>query len=102
MELLLAYRWPGNVRELQNTIEAAVALARGSKLRIADLARLREPDGAHHPLPRGIELSLSAYERACLEEALQRAQGCVRQAAVLLGIGRSTLYRKLSEHGLTR
>jgi two-component system C4-dicarboxylate transport response regulator DctD len=43
---------------------------------------------------------MQAYERACLEQALRHAEGDVRRAARLLGIGRSTLYRKLREHGL--
>jgi two-component system response regulator HydG len=103
MEALAARPWEGNVRELENTIEAAVALAPGPELRLADLG-LREPPEAAPcaPRPAGIELSLASYERACLEEALARAQGDVQRAARLLGIGRSTLYRKLGQHRLLR
>ncbi len=101
IEALIAQSWKGNVRELENCIEAAVALARGSYLSVADL-RLN-PDAVPTPSvapPADMPLSLAAYERLCLEDALRVAEGDVRRAAALLGIGRSTLYRKLGEHGL--
>ena len=96
---LLACSWEGNVRELENVIEAAVALARGSRLTEADL-RLSSSSARLVPIPQGIPLSLSSYERACLQEAFSRVDGDVKAAARLLGIGRSTLYRKLTRHGL--
>jgi DNA-binding NtrC family response regulator len=96
LEALMVHPWEGNVRELENTIEGAVALSRGPSLTVADL-RLSSGSGAASTVarPDGIPLSLRAYERACIEEALRRLQGDVRGAAELLGIGRSTLYRKL-------
>ena len=99
VQLLLAREWPGNVRELENAIEAAVALAPGARLTRADL---RPRAGAKQTAsrPESIPLSLRAYEQACLEEALRRVDGDVRAAASLLGIGRSTLYRKLERHGI--
>jgi two-component system response regulator HydG len=95
LERLMAQRWEGNVRELENTIEAAVALAQGPRVTAADL-RLGTAPSAPAPAPEGIALSLAAFERACLDEALGRSQGDVRAAAKLLGIGRSTFYRKLN------
>jgi len=96
LERLIAQRWEGNVRELENTIEAAVALAQGPRITAADL-RLSSFDQPRARLPGEIALSLAAYERACLEEALRRCEGDVRAAARLLGIGRSTFYRKLGK-----
>jgi DNA-binding NtrC family response regulator len=101
LEGLLCHAWPGNVRELENRIEAAVALARGPRLTRQDLAL----EGPSAPATgkadlETVPLSLRAYERACLEEVLRRADGSVPRAAELLGMGRSTLYRKLREHGL--
>jgi DNA-binding NtrC family response regulator len=55
---------------------------------------------ARTPVPEGIDLSLDAFERACREEALRRSQSDVRAAAAMLGIGRSTFYRKMLQHGL--
>jgi len=94
LERLIARRWEGNVRELENTIEAAVALAQGPRITAADL-RMSSFDEPRAQLPGGLPLALEAYERACLEEALRRCEGDVRAAARLLGIGRSTFYRKL-------
>ena len=95
LERLIAHRWPGNVRELENTIEAATALAQGPRVTAADL-RLGSFDAPRAAVPNEIDLSLAAFERACLQEALRRCEGDVRRAAKLLGIGRSTFYRKLT------
>jgi DNA-binding NtrC family response regulator len=100
LEALIAHPWEGNVRELENAIEAAVALARKPRLSVAELGLARRGATPTVPAPEGIALSLAAYERACLEQALARTGGDVGRAAELLGIGRSTLYRKLHEVGL--
>jgi two-component system response regulator HydG len=100
LEALLQHPWQGNVRELENRIEAAVALAPGPRLTAADLS-LGPSAGVPRTTrpPERIQLSLAAYERACLEAALEQAEGDVSRAAELLGIGRSTFYRKLQKHG---
>jgi len=99
LERLIAHRWEGNVRELENTIEAAIALAQGTRVTVADL-RMGGFSAPRAEVPEGIDLSLDAFERACLEAALRRSQGDVRAAASTLGIGRSTFYRKMLQHGL--
>ncbi|MBW2282576.1 MAG: sigma 54-interacting transcriptional regulator, partial [Deltaproteobacteria bacterium] len=99
LEVLIGHPWEGNVRELENCIEAAAALAHGPRLTVADLG-LGPAAARRVNRPAGIDLSLGAYERACLEDALEQAGSDVRRAARLLGIGRSTLYRKLRAHGL--
>jgi two-component system, NtrC family, response regulator AtoC len=96
---LCAQDWPGNVRELENAIESAIALAPGPRLRAADLShphrKTASATGTERP-----PLSLADYERAALERALAEAHGDAIAAAHRLGIGRSTLYRKLGRHGL--
>jgi DNA-binding NtrC family response regulator len=99
LDALLAHRWEGNVRELQNAIEAAAALARGPLIGLADM-RLGGARAPLRPAPRDLPLALAAYEAACLREVLSHAGGDVARAARILGIGRSTLYRKLANHGL--
>ena len=96
---LLGCPWLGNVRELENTIEGAVALARGPLLSVADLSlNQRAFPVVVHP-PDGLALSLQAWEDACIQAVLTRVAGDVTRAAELLGIGRSTLYRKLKRRG---
>ncbi|MGH0035241.1 MAG: sigma-54-dependent transcriptional regulator [Myxococcota bacterium] len=102
VEALVSWSWPGNVRELENTIESALALAQGPLLRAHDLsgrgsdARL----GLRSVSDAALPLSLEAYEKRALERALAECQGDAARAARALGIGRSTLYRKLAKHGL--
>ncbi|MBW2270106.1 MAG: sigma-54-dependent Fis family transcriptional regulator [Deltaproteobacteria bacterium] len=100
LELLSRADWPGNVRELENVIESALALARGPKLGVADLPRSRGRAGVAAPSLEHLPLDLQAYEHAALERALRESRGDARVAARQLGIGRSTLYRKLAHHGL--
>ena len=100
LELLCAQEWPGNVRELENVIESALALAPGPRLRAADLPRERRGARTAAAVPAPMPLSFESYERAALERALAESHGDVIAAARRLGIGRSTLYRKLARHGL--
>ena len=102
LEVLVARDWPGNVRELENAIEAAVALAPGPRLRRLDVtpAASRLLATTAEVGPETLALSLDVYERAALERAIQEAAGDASAAARRLGIGRSTLYRKLAKHGL--
>ena len=106
LDVLMRHDWPGNVRELENAIESGLALARGPRLRAADLPLGRRhrapppPDGAAAAETADLPLSLDAYERCALERALRECGGNATQAAQRLGIGRSTMYRKLGRHGL--
>ncbi|MGN6594067.1 MAG: sigma-54-dependent transcriptional regulator [Terriglobales bacterium] len=101
MERLLAYDWPGNVRELENCVERTLALAGGARLEVEDLpsplrqTRLprREAGGAALVRP------LAELEREAIFEALAQVKGDKILAARLLGIGKTTLYRKLKEYG---
>jgi transcriptional regulator of acetoin/glycerol metabolism len=95
------YHWPGNVRELENTVESALALAPGPRLRAADLPLApRAAARGTGTLDAELPLSLGAYERSAIERALRESGGDASEAARQLRIGRSTLYRKLAKHGL--
>jgi two-component system response regulator HydG len=98
---LAARDWPGNVRELENALESALALARGERLGVRDFAPASARRSAAAPAAdSSLPLSLDAYERAALERALGESGGDATLAARRLGIGRSTFYRKLAEHGI--
>src|ERR1700686_2784666 len=92
---LMAYDWPGNVRELENVIECAMALGSDSVLTPEDLASI--PNNASvATLPDGNELvALKELERLFVLPAMQETQGHNLNATNLLGIGKTTLYRKL-------
>jgi DNA-binding NtrC family response regulator len=92
---LETHPWPGNVRELDHTLERAVLMAQGNSIRNADLG-LR----GSGPAPRLEELPLEEVERLLIRKALERHGGNVSQAAKVLGLSRSALYRRLQHHGL--
>ncbi len=89
---LLAHPWHGNVRELENVIQAAVALAPGQTITADDLGL----DGLE-PEPAGEleQLSLEEVERRHVQRVLRSVGGNRAAAARILGIDRSTLYRRM-------
>jgi DNA-binding NtrC family response regulator len=98
MARLIAYDWPGNVRELENAIERAVALGSGPILHVGDLPSNLHY-GARDRLPQTDEvLPLEELERRAIMRALREASGDKLAAARLLGIGKTTLYRKLKQY----
>jgi DNA-binding NtrC family response regulator len=103
IERLLRYPWPGNVRELENAIERAAILTRGDSVEAEDLpphvsAGLQL--GPSPSLPR--QISLAEAERAHILQTLERFGRNHSGAAEALGIGRTTLWRKLKEYGIDR
>jgi two-component system response regulator HydG len=94
----MAYDWPGNVRELENAVERALALASGPLLHVGDLpSNLQQTSVEHAPEPEGL-LSLEELERRAIGRALRETSGDKLAAARLLGIGKTTLYRKLKQY----
>ncbi len=88
-----SYLWPGNIRELQNLVEYAFALGIGPVLNIADLPPEIRGEG---PKPR----RMPGNERERIRIALRDAEGRKAEAAVSLGMSRSTLWRKMKELSL--
>jgi len=101
---LLAYDWPGNVRELENALEYAVAVCPGQTIHLDDLPHeIRFPLPGFRPAPDPAPApptEPASPERDRLADALDRAHYRRAEAARLLGISRTTLWRKLREHGL--
>ena len=102
MTRLMSYDWPGNVRELENVIERAVALGSGAVIHTVDLPTNLQTS----PLPNAASLSpegiipLRELEKRAILRALEELGGDKMMAARLLGIGKTTLYRKLREYQL--
>ncbi|MDR3721208.1 MAG: helix-turn-helix domain-containing protein [Candidatus Acidoferrales bacterium] len=98
MARLIGYDWPGNVRELENAVGRAVALGSGSMLHVGDLPSNLQY-GSGERIPQSDELlPLDELERRAILRALREAGGDKLAAARLLGIGKTTLYRKLKQY----
>ncbi|MFC9424080.1 sigma-54-dependent Fis family transcriptional regulator [Streptomyces sp. NPDC056987] len=93
LDALVAADWPGNVRQLRNVIETAASRCRTQELRVDDLAQAHRRGLARSKLTRLEEAEL--YQ---IREALAEAGGNRLRAAAILGIGRSTLYRKIDSY----
>jgi len=98
MRALLEHRWPGNVRELGHTLERAVLLAHGERIRVPDLNL--HPAAPPDREPALEEMPLEEVERHLIRRALERHGGNVSLAAEALGLSRSALYRRLEKYGL--
>jgi DNA-binding NtrC family response regulator len=98
MRRLIAYDWPGNVRELENAIERAVALGSGPVLHVGDLPpSLQYPTSERVPEKDEL-LPLEDLERRAILRTLRQTTGDKLAAARILGIGKTTLYRKLKQY----
>ena len=98
MARMMGYDWPGNVRELENAIERAMALGSGPILHVGDLPSNMQY-GTGERLPVNDELlPLDELERRAILRALREAGNDKLAAARLLGIGKTTLYRKLKQY----
>ena len=99
LDRMLAYDWPGNVRELENCLERAVTLGTGPLIRAADLpSNVQSPvSAASTDFPESV-IPLEEMERQAILRALAGAGGDKMRAARLLGIGKTTLYRKLHKY----
>ncbi|MEK6542367.1 MAG: sigma-54 dependent transcriptional regulator [Pseudomonadota bacterium] len=117
-DALAAWRWPGNVRQLHDALLRAACLAPGPQLNLADFQgleaeRAREPEmERHHGAMPGDGIGVTLYradgnlralqdiEADVIRLAIGHYRGRMSEVARRLGIGRSTLYRKLSDLGI--
>jgi len=112
LRTMMHHDWPGNVRELENAVERACALSSGPVLHLGDLPTQLQQQGlaAHRALAavddgegeseKPSVKALADLEREAILSAIQTLNGDKLQAAKLLGIGKTTLYRKLKEYGI--
>jgi DNA-binding NtrC family response regulator len=100
LDLLLDYHWPGNVRQLENVIERAFALGVDGKIKAADLPPEIRKSGETSKVA-GITNNLRENEIILIKRALQKARGNKAEAAGLLGINITTLYRKIKRYKIS-
>ena len=98
MQCMLSYHWPGNVRELRNVLERSIILADNNTITCACLPK-EIADQPEREGEAGI-LSLERMEREHIIKALDFFNGNRQKAALALGIGRKTLYRKIDKYNL--
>jgi two-component system response regulator HydG len=102
MKAMLAYDWPGNVRELENCLERACAFTTGPMIHLGDLPReisqLERSTAPGNGNGNNKIVPMSELERQTILNAIAQLNGDKLQAARLLGIGKTTLYRKLKEY----
>ncbi|QSX37723.1 sigma-54-dependent transcriptional regulator [Shewanella sedimentimangrovi] len=97
--VLMGYDFPGNIRELENIAERAVILAEDNLIRVEDLPQqLYKRAGVSLPEETNLRDRLKQYEQQIIKETLDSVDGDRRAAAKLLGLGLSSLYRKLEEY----
>lgn len=103
IEALRLYRWPGNVRELQNVVERAVLLGRSRIVGVDDLPPMIS-SAAPTSIPRStgqtLKDALAGPERQIILEVLENTNWNRNETAALLGINRTTLYKKMKRLGL--
>lgn len=104
--VLMDYDWPGNIRELENVLERAIILTKDSILTPEDF-----PDSLHKPSMSGaisgngkrrLKDALKDPEREIIVQALKNADGNRNEAAKILGINRTTLYKKMRKFNLLK
>jgi len=108
MEALASHGWPGNVRELENVVHRTLLVVAGLELKLDDLPPniiAAEGQSASAGIPVEVTAesgpkSLEDLEREAIVAAMETNRGNLSDVARQLGIGRSTLYRKLEQYGL--
>ncbi len=104
-KLLSTYAWPGNIRELSHMMERAVLLAQGAELTAAEFnlpgmtASIHNQTFHSQSLPM---ITLDEAELQLIQQALGYTQNNKQHAADLLGITKSSLYRRLEKYGLIK
>ena len=100
LEALLAYPWPGNVRELHNVIQFAFAVGEGPVLTLSHLTPELRGEPPPENLVEQLEPDARSIERDAILDALRKARGKRADAAGMLGMSRTTLWRKMRELGV--
>ena len=97
---LTHYQWPGNIRELQNAISRSVILCRNNRIARGDLpAKIAGDESIAVSVDEAVNrrLTIDQLEREYARAVLASVGGNKSEAAMVLGIDRKTLYRKLGE-----
>ena len=97
MRLLMGCEWKGNIRELENVIERAVIFAEGDVIEACDIGLIGVSGAALSGKNENLRASLKAYEKEQIYRVLNKYDWNKGEAAKALGVGLSSLYRKIDE-----
>ena len=99
LAVLQGSTWPGNVRQMENAVRAAMLFSKSDTIQPLDLKGVSGP-APPSSVKRPADCVLSAYEEDAIRAALDRTGGNRRNAARLLGISESTMYRRIRLYNL--
>lgn len=97
MHILTHYEWKGNIRELQNIIERAIIFAEGDVIEAADIGLVSALGDPVQEEDKTLQEAMQRFEKEYIYKILKKCKGDKAEAAKVLGVGVSTLYRKISE-----
>lgn len=96
---MMKYDWPGNIRELRNCVESAVVMCSGNEITLEDLPPAVARNSSENSISVPFGISLEEAEKIIIQQNLASNKNNKSRTADILGIGRKTLQRKLSEWG---
>ncbi len=100
MRLLMSYEWKGNIRELENVIERAVIFAERDVIEICDIGLIGVGATALNGKKENLQAATKAFEKEQIYRVLNKYDWDKAEAAKVLGVGLSSLYRKIDELGI--
>lgn len=101
MKVLMSLPWKGNIRDLNNVLERAMILGNGEWITVKDLPSWEVPEeDLFQSVGHDLRAAMRAYEKSHIENVLKETEGDRTRTAVLLGMSRSSLYRKLESLGI--
>ena len=101
LKVLMSLPWKGNIRDLNNVLERAMILGNGEWITVKDLPRWEVPEvDVSRSVGHDLRRTVRAYEKSHIENVLKETDGDRTQTAELLGLSRSSLYRKIEALGI--
>jgi len=105
MEILTEYDWPGNVRELKNTIEKLIIFSRNSTIQPGQVMDALHTDQLIEPIVdenQSLNTAKNEFEKQYIWKILKKNNWKISEAAKILGIDRTNLFKKMKKHGISK